>query len=95
MATPAAVLASHLLGLQNKLRQKSGQLDSATDNAGSQQREADEMIRQIELDADQEILRLKLRYEKQLQEERETSGRLKVCCTQAILWFKALLIESW
>jgi hypothetical protein len=37
------------------------------------------MIRQIELDADQEILRLKLRYEKQLQEERETSGRLKVC----------------
>jgi hypothetical protein len=37
------------------------------------------MIRQIELDADQEILRLKLRYEKQLKEEREASSRLKVC----------------
>eukprot|EP00730_Choanoeca_flexa_P000903 TRINITY_DN10389_c0_g2_i3.p1 TRINITY_DN10389_c0_g2~~TRINITY_DN10389_c0_g2_i3.p1 ORF type:complete len:1202 (+),score=338.92 TRINITY_DN10389_c0_g2_i3:34-3639(+) len=62
---------------ENKLRQKSGQLDAATDTATSRQREADETIRQIELDADQEILRLKLRYEKQLKEERETSGRLK------------------
>ena len=36
------------------------------------------MIRQIEIDADQEILRLKLRFEKQLKEERETTLRLKV-----------------
>jgi chromosome segregation ATPase len=62
---------------ENKLRQKSGQLDSANDTARTQQQDAEEMIRQIELDADQEILRLKLRYEKQLKEEREQSSRLK------------------
>ncbi|EDQ92382.1 uncharacterized protein MONBRDRAFT_13840 [Monosiga brevicollis MX1] len=63
---------------ENKLKRQTRQLDTANSTASEQQREAEEMIRQIEIDADQEILRMKLRYEKQLKEEKETSGRLKV-----------------
>lgn len=60
-----------------KLRDRASQLDAANQNARDHSREADETIRQIEVDADREILGIKLSYEKLLKEERENCLRLK------------------
>jgi WD40 repeat protein len=62
---------------ENKLLEKSGQLDAANDEKRESEREHLEIRRQIELDADREILSIKNQYERTLKDERETSLRLK------------------
>ena len=49
----------------------------AHDEQRQQQRESDEMQRQIEEDTDREILELKNRYERQLRQEKEDNMKLK------------------
>jgi len=62
---------------ENKLLEKSGQLDAANEQKRQAEREHLEVRRQIEIDADREILSVKNSYERTLKEERETSLRLK------------------
>ena len=62
---------------ENKLLEKSGQLDAANEQKRQAEREHIEIRRQIEIDADREILSVKNSYERTLKEERETSLRLK------------------
>lgn len=62
---------------ENKLMEKSGQLDAANDEKRESEREHLEVRRQIELDADREILSIKNQYERVLKEEQEEKMRLK------------------
>lgn len=62
---------------ENKLLEKSSQLDAANESKKELEREYLETRRQIELDADQELLSIKNMYERQLKAEQENSMRLK------------------
>eukprot|EP00054_Salpingoeca_dolichothecata_P024779 m.170017 g.170017 ORF g.170017 m.170017 type:complete len:822 (+) comp25134_c0_seq4:219-2684(+) len=57
--------------LEEKIAQKDHLLDQTKKESQEKQREFEEMRRQIELDADREILGIKNEYERQLKEERE------------------------
>jgi len=70
-------LEDHAEFWENKLLEKSGQLDAANEEKREAEREHNEVRRQIELDADREILSIKNQYERILKEERETSLHLK------------------
>lgn len=62
---------------ENKLLEVKSQLEGANTNAVEKQKEYQEIRRQIELDADQEILALKNQYEHRLKEAQETAMRLQ------------------
>lgn len=62
---------------ENKLLEKSSLLDAANETHREAQREHREVRRQIEVDADREILAIKNEYERRLKEERESGLRLK------------------
>jgi hypothetical protein len=70
-------LEDHAEFWENKLLEKSGQLDAANEEKREAEREHNEVRRQIELDADREILSIKNQYERTLKDERETSLHLK------------------
>ena len=52
-------------------------LSQANDESRQQQREYDETKKQIEEDADREILDIKNKYERRLRDEKEANMRLK------------------
>ncbi|KAM4721643.1 cilia- and flagella-associated protein 57 [Rhinophrynus dorsalis] len=62
---------------ETKLQEKVSQLQVAQDEARQHTREFEETKKQIEEDVDLEIQDVKIRYERRLREERETSLRLK------------------
>lgn len=62
---------------ETKLQAKSVMLDQAGDEARQHQREYEETKKQIEEDADREILDIKNKYERKLRDEIETNMRLK------------------
>lgn len=62
-------------------------LEAANEAARDQQRENEETVRQIEIDADKEILAMRLNYEKTLREEREHGLEVKVCSKHRIVIF--------
>jgi len=61
----------------SKLDEKSSQLDQANDESRQNQKEYEETRRQIEEDADREILDIKNKYERRLRDEKESNNRLK------------------
>ena len=62
---------------EGRLLEKAHQLEQVQEEQRLQQKEADEMRRQIEEDGDQEILDLRNRYERKLREEKEENIRLR------------------
>ena len=62
---------------EGKLLEKAHCLEQVQEDRRQQQKEADEMRRQIEEDGDREILDLRNRYERKLREEKETNIRLR------------------
>ena len=61
----------------SKLEEKHQQLDQAMDESRQNQKEYEETRRQIEEDADREILDIKNKYERRLRDEKESNNRLK------------------
>ena len=61
----------------SKLDEKNQQLEQATDESRQNQKEYEETRRQIEEDADREILDIKNKYERRLRDEKEANSRLK------------------
>lgn len=61
----------------SKLEEKNQQLDQALDESRQNQKEYEETSRQIEEDADREILDMKNKYERRLRDEKEANSRLK------------------
>lgn len=62
---------------QQRLDEKGSALDQARQDMTSLTRDYDETTRQIETDADREVLAIKNKYERQLKDERDTNLRLK------------------
>jgi len=62
---------------EGKIKDKNAALEKAYNDARSQMAEKEEMIKQIEKDADQEILELTTGYERKLRVERESNAKLK------------------
>ncbi|XP_028390638.1 cilia- and flagella-associated protein 57-like [Dendronephthya gigantea] len=62
---------------ETKLQEKTGHLEQSQDESRQQVREHEETKRQIEEDADREILDIKNKYERRLREEKEQNLRLK------------------
>jgi len=62
---------------ENKLLDKGSQLDSANENNKDKERQYTEIRRQIEIDADNELLSIKNMYERKLKTEKEETMRLK------------------
>ncbi|ODN04433.1 Cilia- and flagella-associated protein 57, partial [Orchesella cincta] len=62
---------------EGKIKDKNSALEQAFNDAQAQMAESDEMKRQIEEDADQEILEMTTNYERKLRHEREMNAKLK------------------
>eukprot|EP00055_Hartaetosiga_balthica_P003769 m.8941 g.8941 ORF g.8941 m.8941 type:complete len:1202 (-) comp3312_c0_seq1:127-3732(-) len=75
---------------ENKLNEKTAMLEAAHQASIDLQREHDETARQIELDADREILSIRLSYEKSLKEEHEYGLEVKGENGILVKKFKAL-----
>ncbi|KAJ8285212.1 hypothetical protein GJAV_G00023590 [Gymnothorax javanicus] len=70
-------LEEHTQQYELRLKESLVKLKETEDKAEQQQKMHEEMIRQIEEDADREILDIRAKYERILKEERDTSMRLK------------------
>jgi hypothetical protein len=76
-AAREAALSDLIDHYEKKLNDKQQEIDALQEEMRRQIKEFEEITKEAEEDADREVLELKLQYDKKLQEEKETSLRLK------------------